>query len=202
MEAIAEAITQNPQTALTLVAVLCALGFAWLLFSSFKARVDKFETAVDEAGSRINFAQNAFDLKFNELKSGLFTHSSDMGKATKAIQGDFLKMKEQLLNLKQELISEVEKVKALSLETTSSLKLANEITKLSIEGMNEKLGKIIVIEKEIDILKRQLPIVQEGIGQTRTEVIKYTSQIGSLAKHLQDTRTKLNSLELEIKKRT
>lgn len=202
MEAIAEAITQNPQTALTLIAVLCALGFAWLLFSSFKARVDKFETAVDDAGSRINFAQNAFDLKFNELKMALFHHSSDMGKATKAVQGDFLKMKEQILNLKQELISEVEKVKSLSIETTSSLKLANEITKLSIEGMNEKLGKIIVIEKEIDILKGQVPKFQEGLGQTRTEVVKYTSQIGSLAKHLQDTRTKLNSLELEIKKRT
>lgn len=202
MEALTQAITQNPQTALSVVAVFCALFFAWLLFSSFKKRVETFESAVEDAGAKINFAQNGFDIKFNELKTALFHHSSDMGKATKAIQGDFLKMKEQILNLKQELITEVEKVKSLSNETTSSLKLANELTKLSIEGMNEKLGKIIVIEKEINVLKGQVPKFQESIGQTRTEVIKYTSQIGSLAKHLQDTRTKLNSLELEIKKRT
>lgn len=195
-------LLNNPSSILTILALLVAGFLGWLIFIIVKHQIKEFKNSVENVGVQMNAAQNAFSNRFSEVTKSLNTHSNDMGKMTKAVQGDFLKMQEKLFNLRQELVQEIEKVKHLSTETTSALKLANEITKLSIEGMNEKLGKIIVIEKEIEIFKGQFPKMQEGIGQARLEVVKNTSQIATLTNLLQDTRTKLGQLQAQIKERS
>lgn len=195
-------LLNNPSSVLTILALLVAGFLGWLIYLIAKNQIKDLKKAVENTSVHMTSAQNSFSNRFSEVTRSLNTHSSDMGKMTKAVQGDFLKMQEKLFNLRQELVQEIDKVKSLSNETTSALKLANEITKLSIEGMNEKLGKIIVIEKEIEIFKGQFPKMQEGIGQARLEVTKNTSQIATLTTLLQDTRTKLGQLQTQIKERS
>lgn len=194
------AIIQNPSASLTIVSVALAFFFAWLLYGSFKDRIKSFEGAVNTSAIQVQVAQSSFEEKMQQTRSQLQKHSEDMGKMTKAVQGDFLKIQEKIFDLRQELVLEVEKVKTLSGDTTRALTLAHEITKLSIDGLNEKLGRIILIEKDINVFKVQIEKVQESVGQNKLEVVKNTSQVGALTKLLQDTREKFRTLETEIKK--
>lgn len=183
-------ILENPLQVVTIVALLL-VGFLVIeLYRAFKNRLGKSDEDFTENSKLIRV-----DLK--ETRHELRAVRDSLGKATKALQGEMLTVKENLFQLKTELVTEINNVKSLSTQTAHALTLANETARVSMEALNEKYGKIIHIEKLLDTHSNQITKLQESGGGHATTLAKHNGWFGDVARSLKLNKEKLDSLIAE-----
>lgn len=199
MEELITFIAQNPSAALIVIAMALACLFAFLLFGSFKTQVSEMKSSNTSFGDRMEELKEDINRKFNETRLELSRHRDDMGKATKSIQGDLLKTAERIFELKQDMTREVLNLRALSTDTARSLEVANQTSKIALENLNEKLGRVILIEKTIEVYNAQITKLQEGVGGTRTDLHKHSQWFTSIATALKMQKEQLQKLETDFR---
>lgn len=199
MEGLITFIAQNPSAAVIVVAIALACLFAYLLFGSFKSQVTDMKKHHDTFGDRFEFIKAAFDRELSATRAALLSHREDMGKATKAITGDLLKVSERVFELKQEMTRELLNLRALATDTGRNLELANQVSKLAIENLNEKLGRVILIEKTIETYGAQITKLQEGNGKAATDLARHHQWFASIGEALKAQKIQLEKIERDFK---
>jgi len=200
METLVEFIAKHPSAAVIVVALLLACVFASLLFSSFKTRTESMEKNLEKTIDKFETISERNQIKMVDMRDALNLHKDDMGKATKAIAGEFLMIKEKIFELRQDLSIEIDKVKSLAKDTQRSLELANTTSNIAIESLNEKLGRVIIIEKDIQTHSSQIVTLQEGVGSTKSTLSTHGRVFSSVAQALAQNKTRLEAIEKELKK--
>lgn len=200
MEGLITFVAQNPSSFLIVVSLALACLFAYLLFQNFKTQITKASEAAESFTDKMDAIKISLENKLQATNLLLNSHREDMGKATKAINGDMLLMKEKVFELKQDLISEIEKTKYLSQETGRNLELARETSKLAIDSLNEKLGRVILIEKSLETYGSQITKLQEGVGRGVTDQARNDQWFSSVAQALKAHKAQLEELKRGQKK--
>lgn len=200
MEGLITFIAQNPSSALIVIALGLACLFAYLLFQNFKTQIGEAKTTAEKFTDKMDGIKESLEAKLQSTNLLLNSHREDMGKATKAINGDMLVMKEKVFELKQDLILEIAKVQGNTQETGRALELARETSKLAIDNLNEKLGRVILIEKNIEIYGAQITKLQEGVGQNSAEYAKSKQWFVSIAQALKAHKEQLEAIKRDQKK--
>lgn len=196
---IANFIASNPQSAVSFLAVILACFMGFLLYRQWEKRSSQMEESFQVTETKFEIRSNSLEKAFSETRAEIHAHREDMGKATKAISGDMLKVKEKIFEMKSELADQVEDLRKFSSEIHRSMILAQETAKIAIDNLNEKLGRVIVIENKMQTFESYLTKLQESNGETKTELLKHRGWFGELAKSLKDQKSKLEALERESK---
>lgn len=199
MEGLITFIVENPSSAIIVVALGLAVLFGYLLFKSYQKENELLRASNSELGANMNTFKTSVETQFKEQTAAMKNHSSDMGKFQKAITGDLLKTAERVFELKQEMLKELLNLKALSMETDRNLKLANEVSKLAITSLNEKLGKVVLIEKALDTYGSQISKLQEQSGSHNIRLDKQHDWFTSIGEALKAHKVKLETLERDFK---
>lgn len=200
MEGLITFVAQNPSSFLIVVSLALACLFAYLLFQNFKTQITKASNAAEMFTDKMDMIKVSLENKLQATNLLLNSHREDMGKATKAINGDMLAIKEKVFELKQDLILEIEKTKHLSQETGRNLELARETSKLAIDSLNEKLGRVILIEKSLETYGSQITKLQEGVGRGVTDQARNDQWFSSIAQALKAHKAQLEELKRDQKK--
>lgn len=200
MEGLITFVAQNPSSFLIVVSLALACLFAYLLFQNFKTQITKASDAAESFTDKMDMIKASLENKLQATNLLLNSHREDMGKATKAINGDMLAIKEKVFELKQDLILEIEKTKHLSQETGRNLELARETSKLAIDSLNEKLGRVILIEKSLETYGSQITKLQEGVGRGVTDQARNDQWFSSIAQALKTHKAQLEELRTAQKK--
>lgn len=198
IEWIFETLFKNPMQAALVVVILIACWLARELFKNFKTEVSDLKKSAGEVGQQMYAHRSATSKQFLEHKAMLDAHKDDMGKFTKAVQGELLKTSERLFELKQEMMRELLNLRAMATDTERNMTLANEVSKLAIQNLNEKLGRVILIEKTLDAFDGQLSKLQETTGQHSIDLHKQQQWYGSVAEALKLQKAQLQKLERDF----
>jgi hypothetical protein len=191
---------KNPIQAALIVVILAACWLARELFKKFKDEVFELKKTAGDSNRQMFQHQQVTAAQFDTHKKMLEAHKDDMGKFTKAVSGELLKTSEKLLELKQEMLRELLNLKAMSTDTERNMTLANEVSKLAIQNLNEKLGRVILIEKTLDAYGAQISKLQEGVGKTAIDLNKHQQWFGSIGEALKAHKTQLQKLESDFKR--
>lgn len=143
---IADALLKNSDKIIEFVALAIALFFGHKLFKQFESKVDQAETNTANWSDEVQ-------AELRGTKLAVATHSEDLGKATKAIAGDFLKMKEQLIDLRSDISKSADQLRHDLTKTMSELALIDQKTKFISDHVTEKTGKVIIVEQKMIALE-------------------------------------------------
>ena len=78
-----------------------------------------------------------------ETRKEMQTHSENMGKATKAINGDMLQIRENIFLLKQDVMDKIEVLKGFTAELQRRNETLAHQLNLTTDKFEEKFGKIL-----------------------------------------------------------
>lgn len=200
MEELFKIISEHPASAVNVVALFLAGLFAKLLFGSFTKRLTKNEHHMEQANTRYEISSSEIKSYVKQLETTIATHKDDMGRAAKAINGDMLKMRERLFEIRQELVAEIDKFKSNIKASTDNLLMAQEITKITIKNYEEKLGRVILIEKDVETHKSQITALQEGVGSTKSTLSNNDRRFENIAVALEKHKKSIEALDKKTKK--
>lgn len=193
MEAIIQAIAQNPSNAIVVVALALACLFAYLLFMAFKEQVSDLKNSNQGFATKLDGHVETMNEKIND-------HKEAMGLANKALKGDLLIIQEKTLNLKESFMRQIEGLKNLARDTQVSTELANQTAEMAIKSLEQKLGRVILIEKTLEIYGSQLEKLQTRVGEFGTKQIKNDEWFSSISFALKAHKDQLSKLESMSKK--
>lgn len=195
MESLVEFITKNPGSALIAVSLALACLFAYLLFQSFKDRVRSIETILDAMVSRTEAFGESIRKDLSNLKHALYEHQDSMGKATKAINGDVLQIKEKMFEVKLELMTEVERLEKLLEQSRHNLQLANENSRMAVDTLAQKLGRVIVIEEGLRTQEQRVKEVEQRIKAGESVNDTHRKWFSAVAQTLQKHKESLDIIQ-------
>lgn len=155
---------------IVILAAIC-LYLLKVLLSSFLKKIEE-NTATNASWS------NQVQAQLSSVKTDIDDHKDAMGKATKAINGDFLKIKESVLDLRSEIVKESLSMKNGLNEFKSELLLASQRAQFVSDSLAEKTGKIILVEKNMakvmddskrheDMLSKIVKVVNTNINDIK-----------------------------------
>lgn len=167
IEVVKNLLEQSAQTIVNIVLIAVCFWLLKIIYTMFSKRIESNETKMSEF-----FSEMSGEMK--KTRDQVEQHSSNLGKATKAISGDFLKMRESIFNVQQDFFKEATDLKKSLSDTRSDLLMINQKNQYITEKLNEKNGKIIVIEKNIakvlddtrrheDILAKAVKAINQNI---------------------------------------
>lgn len=198
---IATFIVSNPNAAVSFLAVLLAAFLGYLLYRQWEKRSTKLEENFSSAEARFTIQSKSMENYLAETRRDLTSHRDDLGKASKAIAGDMLKVNERIFDLKQEISNQVGELRKFTSEIHRTMVLAHDTSKIAIESLNEKLGRIIIIENKIATFEQLITKVQHNGGQNTTDILKHRAWFADVGKTLAAQKTRLETLEQQTKRK-
>jgi chromosome segregation ATPase len=193
VEQIISLFVDDPMKAIAVCSVFLASFLAVALykrlkkdFQGFESKMDRYETAIEHHAT--------------ETKKALATHSENMGRATKAINGDMLKIKESVFELKRELVLKLDEARAHVAHLERQTLAMSQALLLTTEKFDEKFGRIIEFKKEIETLHGKVLRLEESSGSIRIDIVKHTEWFGQIAKTLKAQKAELDELRPMRKK--
>ena len=163
-----ELIIDNPLQTLTIVSFTVCSGlfvgfswFAWHLYQMHRDEVARQAGALEKSDARAesNMARMEntlaqFEMSFakamSETRTALLTHSSDLGKATKAISGEMLKVRDQVMSLKEDLGQRIDKLREYTLEFEQSIEAMSASVAKVMHNFDEKFGGVKQLSEKLE----------------------------------------------------
>ena len=116
------------------------LGIVGFVATDFKSRMER----------GVNKLADSFEKQLGSTRNLLRQHSADMGHCTKAINGDMLKIKDDILNFKNELFDQIQDLK----KEFTDIERKNEILATRMEMSTDKYNaRSTDIKNTIDLIK-------------------------------------------------
>lgn len=193
-------LKSDPMKAVVVMLMLLCGAMFLELKRRFSKDITRFETNLSDFTKKLNAWETEIRIHTKQTGTYLLKHSDDMGKATKAINGDFLKVHESFLNMKENVISEIEKLKTFAAALERQFLLIAQKCDLTVESIEAKFGRIIEIKKDLQILNGKVLLIEENNGKNTIRVAKHDEHLGNIAKTLTETKTTLQNLQFEIHK--
>lgn len=195
-------LTQNPQLIVTVVALLLSCFLIWMMYRQWAKRTEQSEVKYAEAAGKFDGRAASIEANIDVLSKQISDHREAMGMATKAISGEMLKTKEQLFEMRKGLTEEVEKIKAFTAEVHRNMILANEVSKIAIESLNDKLGRVIMLEKNVNEMKDNFGKVKTANDETNAELVRQKQWFKQVGEALNVQKKALNSIREDLNAQT
>lgn len=190
----------DPIKALACAAVLLA-GFLFLeLKRRFSHDIIRFETTIESFAQKMSYWETQIRNHMGQTGKDLLKHSEDMGKATKAISGDMLKIQEHVFNMKQSIVTEIESLKKFSGSLEREFLAFVGKTENISETLTERFGRIIEVKKELEIQLGKVVQIEENTGKQTVRLAKHEDHFAKIALSLSHQKEKLTHLEAELAK--
>jgi len=144
-------------------------------------------------------------LKSNESKQlsltrSLNTHSENMGKATKAINGDMLAIKNSIFSLKKELNDELQKVQNQSSEIARGFETLATRFELASEAFDQRYGRLINLELRTQNNEGKILLIEKQNGNFALSTSKNRTEISANKEKLDRVIENLRQLRADKRK--
>ncbi len=154
-----------------------ALGLLGLVAWFIKKEYSRSEEQMKSFSDKMTVWEASIKKHFADTRTHLAMHSDSMGKATKAINGDMLKIRENLFEVKQELFDKIEKTKTDSSE------------------LDQKIGRVIELKKDISMAHGKIIHLEENTGILKVDISEQKKNIRNLGQIIKLTRDDLENLK-------
>lgn len=193
MEAIISMFVTDPLKAIA----VCAVFLATYLIISAKKRLEKDFQGFE---NKLSVYERSIEFHASETRKALATHSDHMGRATKAINGDMLKIKENIFELKRELIQKVDEARAQVASIEREAKAIAHALQLTTEQFEVKFGRIIEFKKELETAHGKIIRLEEASGTFKIDIVKHREWFGQVGQTLKAHKAELDQLRAAQKK--
>ena len=183
-----EGIIQNPWQVIASLVLLVAIYF----FQKYNSRI---ENTVDKFIDRVNGMLASNELKQKETRDELIAHKDSMGKATKAINGDMLRIEKSVFSLKQDLSNELQNIKNETSRITREFDTLSNNLKLSVEGFNDRYGALIEFKKKIETNLGKIILVEENTGKNRVLISQNKKDLAQFKEIVTNFKKELNEIK-------
>lgn len=193
-------LQNDPVKAIAVILIL----ICGVLFFTLNRRIEKdlnrFDDRFETFDSKMNVWESSIHRHMLDTGKQLIIHSENMGKATKAINGDFLRVHEAFLQMKEVTSTEIEKLKNVCGALERSFLLIAQKCDLSVEKIDEKFGRIIELKKNIDTLNGKVLRMEESTGQDHGKVLMQDKAFDDVKSILASHKAVLEQLQREVGK--
>lgn len=191
----------DPMKALAVSAIiLCAILFVELK-RRFGHDILRFESSLDGFGKKMSFWESEIRKHMGQTGKDLLKHSEDMGKATKAINGDMLKIQENVFDLKSSIKMEVESLKENAAALHRDFLAIAQKVDLSVEALHNRFGSVIQIKKELEMQLGKIIQVEENNGKNAVRIAKHDEHFTTIGHTLESYKIAVAKLRTEMAKR-
>lgn len=151
--------------------------------------------------SQISESMSTFQAQLSSLfqdgkdtRDSLKSHSDDMGKATKAINGDMLKIQKNIFTLEQDLNRKVESVVNEAAAIARDFESLSNQLKLGIESFDARYGRVLELHSRFDELNGKIIIIEEKTAKVLKTSNEHSEAFNQTKQILKKMRTELNGL--------
>lgn len=194
MEAIITMFATDPLKAIA----VCAVFLATYLIIAAKKRLENdfkgFET-------KLSVYERSIEFHASETRKALAVHSDHMGRATKAINGDMLKIKENIFELKRELIQKVDEARTQVASIEREAKAIAHALQLTTEQFEVKFGRIVEFKKELEIAHGKIIRLEEASGSFKIDIVKHQEWFGRIGQTLKAQKAEIDELRTRTQKK-
>ena len=183
MDEIIKIFVEDPLKGLLIAAITLLIYF-------IKKEAKSREKQIKDQAEAVNAIQKDYTEKATDLQEA-------MGKATKAINGDTLRVREELFNLRQEIIKEVESVKNHASELSRRTEALVHNLNMTTERFDDKFGRLIELKEKVDYSYGRVVHIEASVGEQAIALKKHKEQIAKIARILEAQR--LRELDKEKK---
>lgn len=188
MAEVLEIFTSDPIRAIALAAIAVATYFIIAFKKNLEKQFTSFETQMsDWTGSIKNH--------MTETKAELRTHSENLGKATKAINGDMAKIEKSVFELKRDVLERTAELQKFATALESETKTLAQVFELNVDRYNEKLGQITEVKNKLATAYGKIERLEETTGNFRILVGKQKEQLTAAARILKRHEDELTKLK-------
>lgn len=180
-EFIITTLQQAPFHALAVVSIVIAGG----LLSFFKDRLQK---DFENFEKQMEVWTKSMGQHMRETRTSLDTHKEAMGKATKAINGDMLSIKENIFSLKTEVVSSVENLKVWTAKLERGVEKNAHQVEMVTQKFDEKIASVVRVQEQINELFGKVTV----LGEQTDNNTKTTKQVIEV---LQNHKRQINKLK-------
>lgn len=194
MDKLVELFISNPLSAISVV--MFAL-LAWFIKRDYARRENQFK----RFGATFSNWEKELATQAAKTKTALSLHSEDMGKATKAINGDMLEIKKEFFQLKQELFEKMGEAQNAVSHIEREAKALIHGLQMAVEKLEGKFGKVSEYKEEIEKTWGKIYSLEENTGKLEETVNKgHRNNFRALAKALKSQQSEIETLKKASKK--
>jgi hypothetical protein len=168
-------IFSNPAQALAFLFLAVIVGLLELI-----RRVAFERFRLHEA--RLIGYEKSFTENLKQTRVVILRHSDDMGKATKAINGDMLMIQEKVFGLRQDFVQKSSELAIFGRELEQKTIALAHVFEANVEKFDAKLAHIINLRKELATLTGKVEQVETATGQFRITM----GNVGKILKKHED----------------
>lgn len=194
-------IAQNPQMAVTVISLFVACFLVVLLYLQWNKRTKESEKIFAVEREKFDARATSVETKIDGLTSKITGHQENLGIAVQSISGELLKTKEQIFEMRSGLAKEVETIRSFTAEVNRNMQMATEITKIAIDNLNQKIGRVITLEQNVLDISQNLGKVRTVADETAAELIRNRLWFKQTGDHLARQKEELFRIKDELAKK-
>lgn len=187
-EFIIKTLEQAPFHALAVVAIVLA-GYLALYFK--QRLVKDFEGF----GQRLDLWTRSMGQHMRETRYALNEHQESMGKASKAINGDMLRIRESVFELKQDINTQIESLKVWAGELERGVEKNAHQVGMAIEAFDEKIAFVVRLQNQIADIHGKIILIEKDAATQRWTVEKHNEHFERVAKLLKHHKAEIDRLK-------
>ena len=175
----------NPIKAIAVCAMLlCVLLITYIVKRTLKS-FDGYE-------KRIDLATTSIESHMVETGKTLKSHSVDLDKATRSINGDIVRIEKSVFSLKKDVLEKTSELKEFASKLERETRSLAHMFELNIDKFDQKLAHIVNLKKEIEMFSNKIIHIEENTGKLHTLLVNQDQKIKDfgrvLKKHDEDIK--------------
>lgn len=161
-------------------------------FVRFENKLNRWENVIE--GKLVRWEMQVSDHITGTSKT-LSTHAQEMSVFIKAINTDMLKIKENIFDLKQEMISKIDSLKDTVNYLEREFKLISDNMKKTKDQFDESFGRVINIRSEIDATYSRIMRLENDGKDLRSQYDKHEEWFTQINQMLKDQKEKMKNFK-------
>jgi len=133
--------------------------------------------------NQISTSMTSFRAQVVKLRDSLTKHSEDMGKSTKAVNGDMLKIERSILDLEKDLNGKVDLIVKESTNIALQFDCLASQFRNGIDSFDARYGRVLALQGEVEELFGKVKVLDdevkkaERVGKGHREAFQKTANI-------------------------
>lgn len=188
MAEVLKLFTSDPIRAIAICAIFVATYFILAFKKNLEKQFKSFETQMDDWTGTIK-------KHMTDTRSELKTHSENLGKATKAINGDMNTIERSVFNLKKDVLERTAQLQQFAVELESETQKLSQVFATNVDRFELKLGQIVELKKELATAYGKIERLEGTTGELRILIGKHKDHLKAAGKILKHHQSQLDALK-------
>lgn len=158
-----------------------AIGIGIYFFQKYNSGIeDKINSFISDVTDLTEKAER----KQQRLETALSDHSTNMGKATKAINGDMLEIKKSVFTLRKEIALEIKVLKDEASIVSREFESLRSRMEITVEKFDQRYGDLIKLKNEVEENLGKIIVVGRTAKENKEDIIATKRVLAKFAKEL------------------